>query len=121
MTNSGSATFGAFIGDVAKAIIDIETEAGQELPVSHVWVPSYNLRWLQAQLGSNNQPVWSPSPNGSGGRVGRLDASNEGYSGYDLAGAMVFQNANLPTTGGSSAYNSVLVGNAAESLLVLVQ
>ena len=112
VTNSGSATFGAFLGDVAKAIVDIETEAGQELPVSHVWVPSYNLRWLQAQLGTNNQPVWAPSPNGTGGRVGRLDASNEGYSGYDIAGAMVFQNANLPTTGGSSAYNSILVGNA---------
>ena len=78
LTNSGSATFGAFLGDVAKAIIDIETEAGQELPVSHVWLPSYNLRWYQAQLGTNNQPVWAPSPAGTGGRVGRLRSQQRG-------------------------------------------
>ncbi len=119
ITNSGSPSVGALFADVGKAAAAIATTEGTRLQPTHVMIPSALLHWYTSQLDSSDRPIWSPSPAATLARVGEVNTRNEGYSGYDIGGMMTFADDNLPNTGASPTYASVLVGDLPNGLLVM--
>jgi len=119
ITNSNSPSITALWEDVAKAKAAIATQEGTRLDATHTMIPPANLAWFQAQVDSEGRPIWTPSPAGTGARVGGVDTGSEGYSGYDALGTFVFSDANLPPTGASAQYSTLLVGDLPNGLLVM--
>ena len=116
ITNSNSPGIEALWADVTKAAADIAGAEGTRLSATHVMMPSANMKWAQSLLDSEGRPIWTPSPAATLARVGQANSRSSGYTGYDLAGAMVFEDNNIPTSGG---YAQVLVGDLPNGLLVL--
>jgi HK97 family phage major capsid protein len=118
ITNSGSPSVAALFADVGKASAAIATTEGTRLHPSHVMLPSANAEWFMAQTDTDGRPVWMPSAAATLARVGQVNTRDEGYSGYDISGKMVFADDNLPA-GPSPTYSTVLVGDLPNGLLVM--
>jgi HK97 family phage major capsid protein len=118
ITNPGSPSVSAFFEDVARAAASITTENGTVLPATHVFIPSLNMKWLQAQVGTDGRPVWLPSPAGTVARAGMVGSRDEGATGYTVLGADVYEDNSLPTTGPSASYATMLVGDVPDALWV---
>jgi len=119
ITNSGSPSVAALFADVGKASAAIATTEGTRLHPSHVMMPSANAEWFMTQTDSTGRPIWLPSPAATLARVGQANTRSEGYSGFDIAGKMTFADDNLPNTGASPTYSTVLVGDLPNGLLVM--
>lgn len=116
ITNSNSPRVGALFADVGKAKSIISTTEGVRLDATHVMIPPSNMAWFQSQLDGQQRPIWGPSPAATLGHVGKANARDEGYQGYDVLGAETFGDANL---GASAGFANVLVGDLPNGLLVL--
>jgi HK97 family phage major capsid protein len=116
ITNSNSPGIEALWADVTKAGADIAGSEGTRLSATHVMMPSANAKWFQSLLDSEGRPIWSPSPASGLARAGQVNTRSEGYQGYDLAGYQVFEDNNIPTSGG---YAQILVADLPNGLLVM--
>ncbi len=116
ITNTNSPSITALWEDVGKAKAAISTTEGTRLMATHVMIPPANMAWFQAQVDSEGRPIWTPSAAATLARVGQANTRSEGYTGYDVAGAQAFEDANLPVNGSDA---ELLVGDLPNGLLVM--
>jgi hypothetical protein len=116
VTNSGTAGVPALWADVALAASKMTTAEGTRLQPDSVLMPPLNAAWFRAQVDKQTRPVWSPSAAGVAARVGQPTTDLESYTGYDIQGSCVYEDANLtPTT----THATVVVGAFGRGCLVM--
>ncbi len=115
LTDSGTAGYGTFSKDVAKAASTIETATGSTLSPTHVFGPSAYMRFLTRSLDKETSPIFGPTGAAMVARSGAVDSQRQGYVGYDDMGLQLFVDMNIPAAGTNS---QLLVGNAPEGLWV---
>ena len=86
------------------------------MPPDTLLMPPTNLSWYTAQVDKQTRPIWLPTPGGVGARAGGVDSAFEGFSGYTVGGADVYEDANLlPTTTDAT----LVLGNFGRGALVM--
>lgn len=111
--SSTSGVTSSLYGHVSQAKATMRKAAGAVLNPTHVWLDPARWEVVAGWGDANGRPVTVPDYAGpynalaAGSADG--DAGIEGATGYRFNGLRSFTDANLPTTGGTAAYDQVIV------------
>ena len=124
LANAGSVTYssggtyltsvGALYPSIGKAKASTVDAAGVVLPATHIFAQPINWEWYASQADSAGRLLIVPNANGPFNAVAggsNAPAIAEGDTGYRMHGLPVFEDGNIPATGGT---NQIVVAHMPE-------
>jgi hypothetical protein len=93
--NNAAPTVSQLWHDIGIAAAFIEDTEGTRLSPTHAFLAPPQMRFYQAQVGSDGRPVWLPNPSGGNAVAGEVATADEGNTGYQAFGCELFTDSNL--------------------------